>query len=209
LVTVNGTTYDVGDYEICRECMEYYYGFNHIRNWTVFNYDLDKDEVIQKDYTLAIPKVEGTSGGGTTTLAVNGLSCIDCYAYLAPEIQITLVWNEFYVTDFSAALRGSSVVNVGVGIMDPAFLEIGKRASPRERSELPSDRRQRAGPTNWNQHPRRLLRNLQRDQLHGQGELRPVHDGQQEAHDVRGGRLWARRGRRAHHGARRGQRRDL
>jgi len=56
----------------------------------------------------------------------SGLSCIDCYAYLAPEIQITLVWNEFYVTDFTASLRGSSVVNVGVGILDPAFLEIGK-----------------------------------------------------------------------------------
>ena len=53
----------MGDYEICRECMEYYYGFNHIRNWTVFNYDLDKDEVIQKDYTLAIPRSRARAGG--------------------------------------------------------------------------------------------------------------------------------------------------
>ena len=72
IVTVNGTDYDVGDYQICMECMEYYYGFNHIRNWTVFNYDLDKNSVIEPEFKLVIPKVEGTSGGGTTTLALNG-----------------------------------------------------------------------------------------------------------------------------------------
>jgi hypothetical protein len=105
---------------------QYYYGFNHIRNWTVFNYDLDEGEVIQNNYILEIPTVEGNTGGGTTTLAAKGLACIDCYAYLAPEVQITLVWNEFYVTDFSASLKGSSVVNAGLGILDPAFLEIGK-----------------------------------------------------------------------------------
>jgi len=130
IVTVNGTDYDIGDYEICLNCLEYFYDFNFIHNWTTFNYDLEKDESIIKEYTLDIPTLSATSGGGTTFFAAQGFSCIDCYAYLAPEVQIVLQWNEFYVTDFSATLSGRSKVNVGLGFVDPVILEIGNHLYP-------------------------------------------------------------------------------
>ena len=108
IVTINDTDYDLGDYELCLECLEFRYELNQIRNWTVFNYDLDKDEVINPLYTIDIPKLEATSGGATSSFAAQGFSCIDCYGYLAPDIQLTLQWNEFYVTDFSAMMRGEA-----------------------------------------------------------------------------------------------------
>ncbi|GMH78682.1 hypothetical protein TrST_g5098 [Triparma strigata] len=125
-ITWNGTEYTVGEYELCLECLEYKYEFNHIRNWTVFNYDLDKDEVIQPAYTIDIPTLEASSGDGTTSFAAHGFSCINCYAYLAPSVQLTLQWNQFYITDFSASLIGRSKVNIGVGFLDPVILEIGQ-----------------------------------------------------------------------------------
>ncbi|GMH53145.1 hypothetical protein TrRE_jg12082 [Triparma retinervis] len=96
IVTVNGTDYDIGDYE----------------------------------YRLDIPTLSATSGGGTTFFAAQGFSCLDCYAYLAPEVQIVLQWNEFYVTDFRATLSGRSKVNVGLGFVDPVILEIGNHLYP-------------------------------------------------------------------------------
>ena len=63
IITWNGTEYTVGEYELCLECLEYKYEFKHIRNWTVFNYDLEKDEVMIPEFTIDIPTLEATSGG--------------------------------------------------------------------------------------------------------------------------------------------------
>jgi hypothetical protein len=111
-------------------CLEYFYDFNFVHNWTTFNYDLEADESIVKEYRLDIPTLSASSGGGTTFFAAQGFSCVDCYAYLAPEVQIVLQWNEFYVTDFRATLSGRSKVNVGLGFVDPVILEIGNHLYP-------------------------------------------------------------------------------
>jgi len=68
IINVNGTDYDVGDYQICLQCMEYFYDFNFIHNWTTFNYDLEKDESIVKQVRL------GKERGGGLELRDSSIS---------------------------------------------------------------------------------------------------------------------------------------
>jgi hypothetical protein len=35
--------------QICLNCLEYFYDFNFVHNWTTFNYDLEADESIVKE----------------------------------------------------------------------------------------------------------------------------------------------------------------